>query len=211
MKASAGGDIDSGGVDAAVSQHIRQLGDVFLRFVKRRGKQVPQIMREYLGGKYPGGFAECFQCFPNITAIHFFSGSGQKDRAGFSVSVLCVAQQLFPEHAGNQNGTVFPFTLNGSAAVSYRLHRDESQLRNPDTRGANGLNQKPEPFVLPLCRFQQTVVFVLSQFLCLVQKQTMLDFQRLDVEIPATPCKPLSAESIELTLAGLNRFISSAL
>jgi hypothetical protein len=61
VKASAGGDIDSGGVDAAVSQHICQLGDIFLGFVKCRSKQVPQIVREHLGGKYPGGFAERFQ------------------------------------------------------------------------------------------------------------------------------------------------------
>ena len=46
---SGGHDIDSGGVDAAVSQNIRQLRNVLLDAIKGSGKELAQIVGKNLG------------------------------------------------------------------------------------------------------------------------------------------------------------------
>ena len=44
-----GYNIDPGGIDAAVSQDIRQLGNILFNPVKGSGKQFSQVVRENLG------------------------------------------------------------------------------------------------------------------------------------------------------------------
>ena len=45
---SGGDNINSGRVDAAVTENIRKLGNILFNSVKHTGKQVAQIMRKYL-------------------------------------------------------------------------------------------------------------------------------------------------------------------
>ena len=58
-------DINSGGVDAAVAENICQLRNILFHTVEGSGKQLPQIVREYLAGIYPGSFAQTFHLRPN--------------------------------------------------------------------------------------------------------------------------------------------------
>ena len=44
MLHTCGHDIDPGGVDAAVAQNIRQLGDILLDAVEGPGKKFPEIV-----------------------------------------------------------------------------------------------------------------------------------------------------------------------
>ena len=43
---SGGHDIDSGGVDAAVTQNVRQLGNVLFKTIEGTGEQLAQIVGE---------------------------------------------------------------------------------------------------------------------------------------------------------------------
>ena len=45
---AGGHDINAGGIDAAVPQNIRQLGNVFFLVIECPGKQFPQIVGENL-------------------------------------------------------------------------------------------------------------------------------------------------------------------
>ena len=52
-----GHDVNAGGVDAAVTQDVGQLGYVLLDPIERAGEQLPQIVREHLARRYIGLFA----------------------------------------------------------------------------------------------------------------------------------------------------------
>ena len=45
-----GHDVDARGVDAAVAQDVRQLGDVLFQIVERPGEELAQIVREHFPG-----------------------------------------------------------------------------------------------------------------------------------------------------------------
>ena len=66
--AAGGNDIDSGCVDAAVAENIRQLGNVLFNAVKHPCEQMPQIMREYFLRIYPCLLAKTFHLPPDVGA-----------------------------------------------------------------------------------------------------------------------------------------------
>ena len=73
--------IDSCGVNIAVSQHICQLHNIFVGFIKCSGKQVAKIVRENLLWIHPGAVAQFFHHFPDIAAVHWLSIFCHKERA----------------------------------------------------------------------------------------------------------------------------------
>lgn len=76
--AAGGNDIDSGCVDAAVAENVRQLCNVLFNPVKCAGKQMPQVMRKDLFRVYPRLLAKAFHLPPDIGAVHRFSCAGDK-------------------------------------------------------------------------------------------------------------------------------------
>lgn len=61
--------VDPGGVDAAVAQNVRQLGNVLFNAVKRPGEQLAQIVGKDLAGLHPRRFTELFHIRPDITPV----------------------------------------------------------------------------------------------------------------------------------------------
>ena len=53
MLRAGGKEINSGGIDGAVPQQVRQLYNVAGRFIKGDGKQMPQVVGKNLGSLYP--------------------------------------------------------------------------------------------------------------------------------------------------------------
>ena len=76
---TGGHDIDSGGVNGAVSQNIRQLSDIFFNAVKCPCEQLAQIVGEDLRSLHTSNLAKLFHRSPNITAIECFAGPRNKD------------------------------------------------------------------------------------------------------------------------------------
>ena len=57
MLGAGGDEVDAGGFDGTVSQHIRQMRQIFFNGIERPGKQMPQIMGKYLSGLHSRMFA----------------------------------------------------------------------------------------------------------------------------------------------------------
>ncbi len=66
--------VNSGGFDAGVAQHIRQLHDIFTCVIENRGKQMPQVVGEHLGGHHPRRFAQALHLPPDLLSRQADSG-----------------------------------------------------------------------------------------------------------------------------------------
>ena len=62
-------DINSGGIDAAVTQNIRQLCNVLFQSIECPGKELAQIVWKDLGMLHTGFLTELFHLRPNVAPI----------------------------------------------------------------------------------------------------------------------------------------------
>ena len=173
----AGGDqVDAGGLDAAVAQHVRQLRHVPADPVKGPGEQVPQVVGEHLGGRHPRPGAQGFYLRPDLPAGKTGSASGEKDLAGGGVLFFGVLQQLPAQLARQQDGADFALQAHLRPAPPGRLHGEVAHLAHPDAGGADGLQQQGQP--LPAQgpgRVQQAAVLRPRQLPAGVPEQLALD------------------------------------
>ena len=142
---TGGHDVDARGVDAAVTQDIRQLGDVLFQIVERPGEELAQIVREDFVRINFCPRAELFHRSPDVAAVQRPSRAGAEDDAAADSRVPRVAQQERFEPAGEQNFPVFVLAGHADLAPAHGLHREIPQLRDADAGGADGLHQKPQP------------------------------------------------------------------
>ena len=91
---AGGNDVNAGGVDAAVTEDVGELGDVLFNAVKCAGKQMTEIMRKYFAGVDICVPAKLFHFAPDIRAADELTRFGDKDRAGIDMMPLRVFQQL---------------------------------------------------------------------------------------------------------------------
>ena len=73
--------VDPGGFDAAVAQHIGQLRHITADFVEGPGKQMPQVVGEHLGGGHPRYLADCLHLRPDLLSGKRLAASGEKNLA----------------------------------------------------------------------------------------------------------------------------------
>ena len=76
---AGGHDIDAGGLDAAVSQNICQLCDIFAGGIEAAGKELAQIMRKHLARIHICRGAKPLHLRPHIAAVQRFPAAGDKD------------------------------------------------------------------------------------------------------------------------------------
>ena len=62
---SGGHNVNPRGIDAAVSQHVRQLRDILFHRIEYSGEQLAQIVWKYLAGPDSGGAAQPFHPSPD--------------------------------------------------------------------------------------------------------------------------------------------------
>lgn len=70
------------GIDTAVTEDVGKLCCVFFYAIEYTGKQVAEIMREYLVRIDVCCLAELFHIFPDICAIYGLTTACNKDTAG---------------------------------------------------------------------------------------------------------------------------------
>ena len=88
----AGSDnIDSCGVDAAVTEYIRKLGNVLFNAVEGARKQMAQIMRKHLLGDNPRLHTQVFHFTPNVASIHRLAAAGYKYSTLCDFLLCCIA------------------------------------------------------------------------------------------------------------------------
>ena len=95
MLHTCGHDIDPGGVDAAVAQDIRQLGDILFDAVKGPGKKLPQIVGEYFGCLYLSFFAKLLHLSPDAGAVYRHAAFVYEDHTVFDFSLFGEIHQYF--------------------------------------------------------------------------------------------------------------------
>ena len=89
---AGGHNIDPGGIDAAVSKDIRQLGNILLNAVKSTGKELAKIMRKDLGRIYFRRMTQSFHLLPDVATIQGFSGPGNENCAASDTALLRITQ-----------------------------------------------------------------------------------------------------------------------
>ena len=180
MLRSGGDQVNAGGFDGAVSQHIGQFYDVPADPVKGCGKKMAQIMGEHLGRGYPGTFTQPLHLRPNLAAGEWLSVSGEKNLTRNGFLLLRVFQQLAAELVGEQDDPHLALGRDLRPAPSSGLHGDVPHLAHPDAGGADGFHEQGQtvPAQVP-GRVQQTDVFRAGQIPALVPEQPPLNLQKL--------------------------------
>ena len=82
MLGAGGDEVDAGGLEAGMAQHIRQLHDVTAGPVKGRGEQMAKVVWKDLAGRDPRRLAQPLHLRPDLTAAEGRPVSGEKDLAG---------------------------------------------------------------------------------------------------------------------------------
>lgn len=95
--------VDAGGVDAGMTQHIRKAHDVPAGAVKCRGEQMPQIVGEHLRCFHSSRLAQPLEFVPYLPTSDRPSAFGEKDLAGGGFLLFCVLHQLAAQLGGQQD------------------------------------------------------------------------------------------------------------
>ena len=90
-------DIDPRRLDAGVAKQVRQLRDIFFEIVERPGKQVAQVVGEYLLPCHVGALAQGFEQLPDRDPAEGFSLPGEKNWAVMDAMLLAPAGQPVAE------------------------------------------------------------------------------------------------------------------
>lgn len=101
--------VDARGVDARVPKQVRQVGDILLRLIICDGKQVAEVVREYLLPADVGLFAERFHVVADVTPVDRLSASGHKNTVPRDPALSDVSAQLPAERRGQQHCPLFSF------------------------------------------------------------------------------------------------------
>lgn len=71
--------INTGGIDATVSQNVSKLGDIPLDSVECPGKQLPKVMRKHLRSLNTRSFAKLLHLPPDIASVKGLSTLAHED------------------------------------------------------------------------------------------------------------------------------------
>ena len=103
--------------------------------------------------------------------------------------------------SGNQDASRLILARNGDFSGSDSLHREILQLGYADSRGAERLQQQPQPLIFP-GSVQKPLVFCLAQFPICIQIRFLLHAVQLNLAVrPAAENK----EAVERGEHGVDR------
>ena len=139
---AGGHDIDAGGLDAAVPQYIRKLGNVFANGIEAPGKQLAQVMGKDFSRIYFCHGAKPLHPRPYITAVQRLSAAGDENAASAYPPRLCKMQQPLFQHPRNQHGPGLIFTVDHHFSPACRLYGEIPQFGDADSGAAYGLQQQ---------------------------------------------------------------------
>ena len=89
----AGGDnINSCGVNAAVTEYVCEFGNILFHTVEGACEYVAQIVGKHLLRIHPCLRTKIFLFTPNVGSAHRFAASGYEDRTRSNLLPLCIAE-----------------------------------------------------------------------------------------------------------------------
>ena len=134
--------VDPGGLNAAVAQHVGQLGHVPGGGVEAPGEEMPQVVGEDLGALHPRLAAEPFHLRPDVLPVQRPSAAGAEDHPGGNGPLPGVLFQPLAELPGQEDGPHLSLQGDLRPPPEGGLHGDVGQLGHPDAGGADGLQQQ---------------------------------------------------------------------
>ena len=109
MFVSGSDNINSCGVDTAVTEYVCELGNVLFYAIEGSCEKVVQIMGKHLLRIYPCLHTKIFHFTPNISAAHRLATSGYKDRTGRNLLLCCIAEQFLLQFSNDEYRACFAF------------------------------------------------------------------------------------------------------
>ena len=152
MLCTGGHNIDSRGIDAAVAQNIRQLGNVHFDTVECPGKQLAQIIGKNFGRRYSGLSAKLLHLPSDAASIQRPSILSAENNATGNLISFCIIYKQLSQLTRNQNGPGFAFAVYGYG--SHHFQSEVPQFRNTDSSAADGLQNQIQLLFSPEC-FQE--------------------------------------------------------
>ena len=122
-----------------------QLGDVPAGLVEHPGEEVPEIVREDLGGLHARVPAQGLQLRPDLAPAQLPAAPGAEYRAGGGFLPCRIAQQLAAELPRQQDDTYLALERYLGPAPFRRLHGDIAHLADSDAGGADCFHDQRNP------------------------------------------------------------------
>ena len=142
--------VDPGGVDAGVSQQVREADDILLLLVIGHGEEVAEIVGKDLPPGDPRRPAELLHPVEDIGAVQGPAGPGDKDAPLCDGPVSAVGAELFAELARQKDHPAFSLEGDSGAAGIEGRDRDEGQLADADAGPGQGLHDQGQLAAAPL-------------------------------------------------------------
>ena len=152
--------VDPCGIDAAVSEDIRKVADVFMYAVVGARKEMAEVMWEC--------FFQCNACFfgvffhfrPDVAAVYRVSVFCDEDCAAPDVVLFAVVEQFHSQFVYEKDIAVFSFAEYADLSDSHCFHRDRCKFTDAHAGAADDLDDHGKAEVVILfCGRNEFFVF----------------------------------------------------
>ena len=106
---ASGDNINSCGVDAAVTENVSELGNILFDTIEGSCEKVAQIMGKYLLWIYPCLLTKAFHFTPNVGSAHWLAISSYEYRTRSNLLLCCIAEQFLLQFSYNKYRACFAF------------------------------------------------------------------------------------------------------
>lgn len=179
-----GCEIDAGGLDGGMTEHVGEADDVPVFLVKLNGEEMAQVVgKDFCFGDVRNG-AEAFHLGPDLISCAGFSTHGAENGAVGDFIFASVAAKLALECAGEKDGADLSFEGDVGAAVGEGFCGDMAKLADADACGADGFDDESELVLADaIGSADESVVVVEAEGAVAVAKEGALDAQIFDAAI----------------------------
>lgn len=179
-----GCEIDAGGLDGGMTEHIGEADDVPVFLVKLNGEEMTQVVgKDFCFGDVRNG-AEAFHLGPDLISCAGFSTHGAENGAVGDFIFASVAAKLALECAGEKDGTDLSFEGDVGADVGEGFCGDMAKLADADACGADGFDDESELVLADaIGSADESVVVVEAEGAVAVAKEGALNTQIFDAAV----------------------------
>ena len=179
-----GCEINAGGLDGGMTEHVGEADDVPVFLVKLNGEEMAQVVgKDFCFGDVRDS-AEAFHLGPDLISCAGFSTHGAENGAVGDLIFASVAAKLALECAGEKDGADFSFEGDVGAAVGESFCGDVAELADADAGGADGFDDEGELVLTgAVGSADESVIVVKAEGAVAVAKEGALDAQIFDAAV----------------------------
>ena len=179
-----GCEINAGGLDGGMTEHVGEADDVPVFLVKLNGEEMAQVVgKDFCFGDVRDS-AEAFHLGPDLISCAGFSTHGAENGAVGDLIFADVAAKLALERAGKEDGTDLSFEGDVGAAVGEGFCGDMAELADADACGADGFDDESELVLADaIGSADESVIVVEAEGTVAVAKEGALNTQIFDAAV----------------------------